>query len=205
MYDKDNCTFYNNLNEFQFHVLIYLDDRMNHNNDDDEDQGSENEEGEENPSAHDEGEGDDASDENNEQNKLPLDPILRPENIELPGFDTQPKGWKLRVPPDVYQFYRTNGYHVQATHIPGDRYISLHWKQSPPTWTEFREYSPRLKVPDPHVFENDEVRQQVLAWVPNEWKTLVPTPKPYIPDEFSVGGSVFSLISFYSIFSSINC
>jgi hypothetical protein len=118
-------------------------------------------------------------------NPLPPDPILRPRPIQFQGFGKEPQGWKLRVPPNVYQFYRTDGYYVAASHIPGDNWILLDWRQSPPSFDMFMRYAEHFPEGD---WRNDEVKQQILSWKTNTWRTVVEAPVPYIPDEFRTGG-----------------
>jgi hypothetical protein len=94
--------------------------------------------------------------------ELPVDPILRPRPIFIPGAVKHPQGWKLRAPPIVFQIYSSKGYKVTAQHIPGEEWITLNWRINPPSWEEFIKVASHFaeKVD----FENDEVRQQVFSF-----------------------------------------
>lgn len=94
-----------------------------------------------------------------DEDRLPQDPILRPRAILKEGFSKEPQGWKLRVPPTVFQFFRTDGYVVTAEHFPGHDYLCLNWRQEPPSWELFHAYS--VHFPPGHDWNNPEVKAQV--------------------------------------------
>lgn len=100
-----------------------------------------------------------------ESSKLPVDTILRPiVNYHVSGTNKQPEGWKVRVPPKVFQFFSNKGYRVTATHVPGNDFITLNWIIKPPTWEEFLAISNHFYKKEDVIFDNDEVKQQVLSF-----------------------------------------
>ena len=93
---------------------------------------------------------------------LPKDSILRPVMNHVTGASKQPAGWKVRVPPKVFQFFSSTGYQVSATHVPGHDFIALNWSINPPSWPEFLRMANHFGNAEGVVFDNDEVKQQVF-------------------------------------------
>lgn len=94
-----------------------------------------------------------------EQHELPPDNLLRPPPVTLPGISVSPEGWKLKIPPNIYQVYKVTGYQVQAQHTPGDQFITLIWTLIPPSWEEMQKYRTIFPNAD---WTNDTVKQQVF-------------------------------------------
>jgi hypothetical protein len=92
---------------------------------------------------------------------LPEDVILRPPTPQIPGVLPAPSGWKLRVPPNVFQIYKKFGYTVDVRHIPGQQIIFLDWTLQPPQWEEFIQQQGLFSEEDKNKLNNQEVEQQV--------------------------------------------
>jgi hypothetical protein len=93
--------------------------------------------------------------------ELPIDIILRPPAFHVPGVSSAPSGWKVRIPPFVFQIFKNYGYAVAVRHKPGQQYILLDWKLQPPTWEEIIEQENFFPESERQKLNNDEVKQQV--------------------------------------------
>jgi hypothetical protein len=95
-------------------------------------------------------------------NQLPPDIILRPPTFQIPGIAQAPSGWRLRIPPFVFQIYKNFGYAVKARHMPGQQFILLDWTLEPPTWEELIQQENLLPESEKRQLTNEEVKQQVF-------------------------------------------
>ncbi len=135
----------------------------------------------------------------------------------IPGSISEPEGWKVRIPPNVFQIYKRYGYCVDVRHRPGQTYIFLDWTLHPPQYEEFLQQSELFPVEEREKLKNPEVQEQVRiqtlpvfllmsffhqltskvkAWRPNNWTTVISCPIPYIPDLYTTGRYVKFLLPY---------
>ena len=79
----------------------------------------------------------------------------------IPGTRAEPEGWKVRIPPNVFQIYKKFGYSVDVRHRPGQTFIFLDWTLNPPQYEEFLEQVGLFPEEEREKLKNPEVEEQV--------------------------------------------